>query len=487
MKLWMALVPLLVAAAGCVNRESQAQAKRTEELIADPTVPVSVTRATRETLVQTLAITGSIAATEDVAVGAKVAGRISAVYVRDGDEVRAGQIVAQIDPSDAQQIVRQALSGVSAARAQLQQALSNAAIGPARSEAAVEAARAQLRQAEEQLRKVRAGAREQERAQAQAAVNAARSNMETAKKALERAQRLFAEGALPRSAVEQAENAYQAALSAFEQAVQAQSLVQEGARVEDVRAAEEQVRLARENVRAAEAAKKLDVVLDQQVEAARAQVRAAEAQLALARQQLADTAIRSPFSGRVAGKPIQPGAVVAAGTPVCRIVGTEGIYFDAEIPEERLIDVRIGTTMEVRLDALPDWSTTGTIVGVNPVVRDVGRLASVRVRLASADPRIKPGMFARGQVEIRRIEGAIVVPEVAIVRRRGRDLVFVVEDSKARQIEVRKGLVSDGRVQVEGLAEGMNVVIRGQEQLSDGSRVRIADLPRVEEEGERGD
>lgn len=472
---WKTLLILslaVVAGTGCVDRAAQAQAKRTQEIVTDQTKEVSVQPATTKTLEETLPITGEVATAADANIGGKVPGKITAVYVRDGDSVTAGQIIAQLDSSSQMIQIRQAESQVSAARSQVNQALANLRVGPARSSAAVAQAQAQLRAAKAQLSKALAGARPEERRQAEAVVGAAKSNMETAKKERDRQLKLYQEGASSQQRYEQAENAYQAALAQYEQALQQSAIAQSATRPEDIESAREQVRQAEEGVRTAQAGKRLDVILEDQVASARANLEGAQAAANLARQALEDLRIRAPFSGKIAGRPAQAGTVVAPGTPVARIIGGEGAYFEGEFPASLLQKIRVGSAVKVTVDGLAGQTMYGSVVAISPSASSVGRLFRARVQIGQTSA-IRPGMFARGDVTLRTVSDATVVPTGSIVKRGDKQMVFLMEGDKAKLVEVQPGLVQNGFTQVNGINPGDKVIVAGQNDLEDGSKIRL--------------
>jgi len=470
-----AAAALAAITAGCVDREAQEQAKRTKALIEDSTVPVKVLPAAMATVSDELEITGQVATSSDVTIGARTAGRLVAVFVRNGDRVNAGQIIAEQETTILRAAVQQAQSQLNAAQAQLQQAISSAKIGPQRSATAVASAQAAVRAARAQLEKAKQGARDEEVKQAEAQVKSAKFNMETAKKELDRQKTLYDSGAVPKQRVEAAENAYQGALSQYETALENLRMRQSWTRPEDIRTAEEQVRQAEEGVRSAQANQKLDITLDQQVDSARANVRAAEANLDIARKNLSDAQIRSPFSGQISGNPVQPGAFLAPGSPVARLIGQEGIYFEGEVPEGKVPMLAAGKPVRVSIDAIPNRTWAGSIASVSPVGDEVGRIFRVRIQLSGPTDEVKPGMFARGVVTLSTVEGATVVPSGAILRDGEKTYLFVKEGGVAKRVEVRTGLRSNGNIQVQNLPAGAEVVIDGQGQLTDGAKVRIDD------------
>ncbi len=481
---WMfALVAVLgVGLVGCVDREGQKQAKRSQEIINDASVTVTTVAVKEQDLVESFEVTGAIVADNDSQVGAKIGGRVVAVYVKDGDTVTAGQTLALQDTSDVLPRIRQAQAGLNSARAQLKSALSDAEQGPVRSTASVRAAKAQLDQARAALEKVMKGARDEERRQARVQVQAARTNMETAKREMNRNDELLKAGAISESEAERSRNAYQSALSQYESALESERLLKNGARSEDIRAAQQQVKAAEENLRINRANQALDSQFGNRVDQARANVEANLESLTLAQQSLRDSKILAPFAGRVSGKPTAVGTFVGPGTPVVRIVSGDRVYFEGQVPEARLAEVRTGTNVAVNLQG--GATLTGSVAAVNPLGSETGRLFRVRVTLDATATAAKPGMFAKGKIETDRIVGALVVPAESIVAEGDARSVFTVDGLTATKRKVRILREQGGLVQIDGLSAGNVVVVRGKEKLKTGAKVKIETARRTGAQGE---
>lgn len=478
MRIWGAAAVLgaaVLVLPGCVNREAQAQAKRTQEFVSEPATVVETLAVQGQDLPAVIEVTGSIAARDKVSVGPVMPGRLVAVYVREGDMVSAGQLIAQQDTRDAMAQYRQAQAQVDAARSSLNQAIADSKAGPARVNASIRAAEARLAQAEQNLAKLRAGARDQEKAQADAAVNRAKSDLDSAKLNLDRMRNLYREGAIAKAELEVAENRYETALSAYESALEQRSLVREGARPEDIAIAQQEVNAAREALAAERANKALDPTYQQRIDAARANLRSAQEGVQLARKALDDLSIRSPFSGKVSGRPLQAGAVVSPGMVIAELVGADQTFFEAEIPEKDLTKVQIGATVTVTIDALQGAVVTGTVTAIDPLPSDVGRLYTLRVSINEALGNLQPGMFARGQLKTGTIEDVFLVPAEAIIRDGEKNYVFLMEGDKAVRVEVTTGPTEDGTTQVMGLTDGDQLIVKGQSGLIDGALVKLDD------------
>ena len=167
-----------------------ASGKKTAALVSNPVQTVAIQPAAQTDLIRNLEVTGEVTTSDDSQIGAKTAGKIVSVNVRDGDHVKAGETLAVQDTKALRAQLNQAQIGVLTAQAavaeaqsQLTQAIRNATINPSRSIAGVLSARAALRGSQANLTKMLAGARPQERRQAQATLDSAKTNMDVQKRA----------------------------------------------------------------------------------------------------------------------------------------------------------------------------------------------------------------------------------------------------------------------------------------------------------------
>jgi len=462
-----------VASTGCVNRAAQLQAKRTQQIITDPVTPVEATPVVARNLTQTIEITGTATTSDDTMLASKNSGRLTGVFVQDGDSVNKGQLIAQQDTSTLVIQLRQAVAGVASARSALSQAIANQRIGPQKSQAAVMQARAQLAQAESALQKDLNGARPEEKAQADANVASAKSSMETAKKQRDRQRQLLDQGAVSQQDFDTAENAYETAESTYQNMVSAQSISRSSVRQEDIDSAKQAVAQAKQALASAVDQKKLDSLYQDQVDAAKAGLQSADAQVQEARQAIVDAQIRAPFAGRIDGKPAEVGTVLGSGGSIAHIVGKGGVYFQAQVSEDNLSAVTAGSVVTVSLDGVPGKTYLAHVQSVGPIATTYGRLFSVRVQIDGTTEGIKPGMFARGIVVVRNLPNATVVPSTSIVQQGGDNYVFVVKGGKAHRISVKPGLQQGQYTEVNGVVPGDQVVTAGQTTLVEGSLIKV--------------
>lgn len=475
--LWIALgiAVLGVSLPGCVNREAQAQAEKTKAIVTDPTIAVKAVSVELKDMPVELQLTGSLIADDDVAITAKSAGQLVAVYVREGQSVKAGQLIAKQESRDGQARLRQAQAQVRAAQAQLDQVLTDSKVSPTKSAAAVAASEARLRQSKAALQKLLNGARIEEKRQSKANLDRAKSDLETAEKARDRSKRLFDQGAIAKAELEAAENRYQSALAGYTSALESYNLVLDSVRPEDIESAREQVRQAEQQLAVDKANQKLDPVLQQRVDAARANVASAQESENLARLALADLNVYAPVSGKISGRPLQAGTYAGPGTQIARLIGVSGMFFEAEVPEREIASLTVGLPVDVTIQSLNNLSLSGQILSSDPLASDLGRLYRVRVAINEQIAQLKAGMFAVGSVRLRVDSGSLVIPDSAIVRDGEEAFVYAIENGEAVRRAIKIRYSKDGLNVIEGLQAGEQVITAGKSEVVPGSKVKVED------------
>jgi HlyD family secretion protein len=288
---------------------------------------------------------GNIEVTE-VDVGFKLAGRVEARDVTEGQSVRAGQVVARLENTDVAQEV-------------------------AVREAEVRVARAALAELE-------AGARPEEIAQAEAGLEWAKAEASRAQLEYARQKDLFDQQITPPSGYEAAEAAHKAAQARVREAAERLALLRKGPRQE-------------------------------QIEQARGRLESAQRAWALAQTRLGYTTLVSPMTGVVLTKSIEPGEYVVPGTPVITVGDLEHPWLRAYIQETDLGRVKLGQQAVIRTDSYPGRRYEGRISfiasqaeftpkNIQTPKERVKLVYRIKVDLGNPNLELKPGMPADGEV-----------------------------------------------------------------------------------------
>lgn len=197
---------------------------------------------------------------------------------------------------------------------------------------------------------------------------------------------------------------------------------------------------------------------------ARAALGVDQARVASARAALSKMTLTAPFSGQVGLREVSVGEVVNAGQALVTLVRLDPIEVDFSVPETQLSKLQRGQRIRVEVDAYPGDAFGGEVVAIDPVVDPNSRSTKLRARIANPDGRLRPGQFARLQLEVGGSGGeALLVPEQALMQDGQTRFVYTVVDGKARRTEVQTGTRTPGFVQVtSGLKAGDVVITAGQ-------------------------
>jgi len=214
------------------------------------------------------------------------------------------------------------------------------------------------------------------------------------------------------------------------------------------------------------------------LDTALAEQRASAANLASARASLSETqtrvnqaTIRAPVSGLISSRSVTRGQIVQAGSELFRMVRDGRLELDAQVPEADLALIRAGMPATIISDQAGQAS--GTVRIVTPQVDPQTRLGVARVTLVGGTA-LKPGMFARAQIDAGS-QPSLTVPAAAVVFRENRAGVYVLaNDSTVRFAPITEGGRAEGLVAVAaGLQAGQRVVVEGAGFLGEGDQVRV--------------
>jgi RND family efflux transporter MFP subunit len=220
--------------------------------------------------------------------------------------------------------------------------------------------------------------------------------------------------------------------------------------------------------------------LEEQARATEADVKASEAEVNALSTNLANTTIRSPIDGTVVTKPLQPGDVVTAGTPMAKLADFDSIVVETDVAEGRLHLVRPGKPCEIVLDAYPDKRWRGEVVEVSPQLNRAKATATAKVRFLDRDDTVLPEMAARVSFLDSPLDQAKlseppkkIVPGSAVTDRGGTKVVFVIDGGHARVFPVTLGGAFGGGFElVNGPPPGTKVVSEPPATLGDGQAVK---------------
>lgn len=219
-----------------------------------------------------------------------------------------------------------------------------------------------------------------------------------------------------------------------------------------------------------------------------ASIEVAKANVNSATVALENTLIRAPFDGTVLTKNAEVGEIVAplgASTTsrgaLVTMADMKSLQVEADVSESYIERIKPGQECKIIVDAYPQISYAGYVDKIVPTADRSKATVLVKVGFKEYDDRVLPEMSAKvlflskKTTESENQEPAVlVVPYTSIVKRDGKDVVFIVDGGNARQVRVVRGRDFDSFIEIKsGLAEGDKIIDKVTDEIKDGVKVEV--------------
>jgi HlyD family secretion protein len=213
----------------------------------------------------------------------------------------------------------------------------------------------------------------------------------------------------------------------------------------------------------------------EEVRLRQAQVRQRESELRVARQRLADTAIRSPIDGYVQLRRASVGEYLAAGATVAEVVRIDPLRLRLAVPEREATLVKAGQAVRVSLEAadpqVPPDAREGRVARLAPGLDADSRSLLIEADIPNTEGQLRPGNFVHAQIVVGERE-VPTLPETAIVTFAGLQKVLLVKDGKAVERPVTTGVKRGGDIEITSGVQVGEMVVEAPGALQQGEPVR---------------
>ena len=211
---------------------------------------------------------------------------------------------------------------------------------------------------------------------------------------------------------------------------------------------------------------------DESLEAARMAVEQARVAYSNAASMLENAEVKAPISGVIASINIVEGEYATSANPPVTIVDSSSITIEFGISSSIVNKVNKGDKAVVEISSA-DYKEEVEINSVSSTADLMTNLYTVSIVLEN-DGRIKPGMFAKVYLRTDEIKDALAVKTEAVKERGDKNIVFLVDGDLAVEKEVTTGLDTGAYIEIKsGLTAGDKVVIKGQDYISDGNKIKV--------------
>lgn len=219
----------------------------------------------------------------------------------------------------------------------------------------------------------------------------------------------------------------------------------------------------------------------QELKAAAGQLESAKGKYLGAQAQLSYSEIRSPIDGVITDRPLYPGEMAAAGTPLLTVMDLSSVIAKAHIPQSEAAYLKVGDSGTITAPAL-DHSINGKVTVVSPALDPNSTTVEIWLEAKNPQHNLKPGTSVGLSLTAQTIKDALVVPAGAVFTAPdGTSSVMVAgSDGRAHQTPVKLGVRNGDDQQIlEGVTENEKVISTGAYGLPDKTKIQIqaAEVP----------
>ncbi|MFE3871273.1 efflux RND transporter periplasmic adaptor subunit [Flavobacterium sp. ZS1P70] len=216
-------------------------------------------------------------------------------------------------------------------------------------------------------------------------------------------------------------------------------------------------------------------VTKQQLDQAKLGLVTSKSRLQQAKVNIGDTNIKATINGIVNKRYIEPGSVLGAATQMFDIVNVSKLKLKVTVNESQVASLKLGNTVQVSASVYPDTKFSGRITFIAPKA-DTSLNFPVEIEIANNSSNdLKAGMYGTAEfASNQQKQSLMIVPRNAFVGSVSSNQIFVVENGVAKLKTVTAGRILGDKVEIiSGLSDGETVIITGQINLQDGSKVDI--------------
>ena len=214
---------------------------------------------------------------------------------------------------------------------------------------------------------------------------------------------------------------------------------------------------------------------EQQWVQAQSQLEQALAMEQIAKKSLGDTRLFAPFSGYVAKKSVEVGQNIMQGQTICKIVRIDQVKVKISVPEDEISKIKKGQQVEFTVAAVPGRTFTGTVTEKGVSADAQTRSYEVRALVQNGDHALLPGMVCTLKTDYEQGEQAIFLPANLVqLDSDNRTFVWLAVNGQAKKTYVTTGEENaQGVIVLTGLNTGDNVIVKGQQKVSEGTKIEI--------------
>ena len=206
------------------------------------------------------------------------------------------------------------------------------------------------------------------------------------------------------------------------------------------------------------------------------QLETLKAEIELVKARIRQTELRAPFSGMIGLRQVSEGAYASPSVIITNLTKISPLKIEFSLTQNYINKIRPGSeiTFSVEND-LEEYQATVYAIESRLDIQTLSLFA--RARYPNSDMKMKPGQSAKIRITLDQIDNAIVIPSISTVKEMGRDITYIYEEGRAKEVEIVTGMRTSSAVEViSGLTVGDTLLTTGVMQLRSGMPVIITQM-----------
>jgi membrane fusion protein, multidrug efflux system len=190
---------------------------------------------------------------------------------------------------------------------------------------------------------------------------------------------------------------------------------------------------------------------------------------------LAKMNIVAPFSGIITDLPyFTQGNKISSGQAVATIMSYDKMFLEINLPEKNISDIQNGQNVIITNYTIAEDTLKGVVSELSPAISTETRTFEGKLIIDNPDLKLRPGMFVKADIIVAHKDSTIVIPKSIILTSNRGKVVFVVEQTTARERRINIGIENQDFAEVlTGLKANERLVVKGYETLRNESKVKV--------------
>ncbi len=231
--------------------------------------------------------------------------------------------------------------------------------------------------------------------------------------------------------------------------------------------------LAGENERRAKLLLEKEAISQEEYDIASAEYRSLVSQTQLINAQIAKTAIKAPFSGKIGLRNISPGTYLTPTTVVTNLVSSSEVKITFSIPEKYANEIKINDYIEFNVSGTNEIFKA-SIYAIEPSVDVATRTLLVRAKAMNKEGKLIPGTYANVKLPLTEINNALLIPSESIIPVQDGKKVFVAQKGLAQEVKIETGTRTEKLILVtQGLKAGDTIITSGIMSLKPETPIQV--------------